>query len=120
MPTPIFNLLGHEGYFIFPAFWVRFEPDPSTGCLPSEMRYARWHIQPPPSAGWEGQAERLIAEMESSQQRGDLDSVSENLITLTELSSRLENHAERCRQLAQRAKSIAARHEPAAGRRASE
>lgn len=116
----LLNLFGHEGYFALPAFWVHYVPDSSTGCMPREMRYAKWHIQPPPSAGWEVQAERLIADLESSQQRGDLDSVSENLLKLTELSARLETKAERCRELAQRARAIAARHEPAAGHRASE
>jgi hypothetical protein len=115
--SSVLNLLGYEGYFALPMFWVRYEPDPRTGCLPAAMRYARWQVQPPPTAGWDVQAERRIAELEGCQQRGDLDSISENLPRLAELAARLEQQAERFKSLAERAHAITARHEPSAGKR---
>ncbi len=111
------NLLGHEGYFALPFAWVYYQPDPRTGCMPGDLKYARWHVVPPPQAGWEGQAEHLIADLEAAQQRGDLDAVAENLRNLNELSARLQNQADHLANLVERAKAITARHEPSAGER---
>jgi hypothetical protein len=118
MSKAVLHLDGIEGYFAFRFGWVHCLPDRTTGALPPRLDCLPWQQRPAvrPS-NWQDRAEQLINELERRQSTGDLDFVSVGLPTLEDLADRLEAQAEQLSHLAERARAIAARHEPSADER---
>ena len=115
MRKAILHLDGIEGYFAFRFGWVHCLPDRATGALPPRLDCLPWGWGPASApSDWQPRAEQLITELERRQSMGDLDFVSVGLSTLEELADRLEAHAEQLARLAERARAVAARHEPSA------
>lgn len=111
------NLSGAEGYFVFHFGWIHCLADKDTGLLPPRLQCRPWDLGPGGGREWEARAQRIIAQLEHSQATGDLDRVSAHLPAIEELADRLDARARRLGRLAERARTVSARHEPSAGHR---
>ena len=117
MAAKTVNLSGVEGYLAFRFGWVHCLPNAQTGRLPQPLHCVPWQVRSQPGASWVGQARQFVAELERSQEAGDLENVSQSLSALDQVADRLEHRAEQLCDLAARARAIADRHEPSAGNR---
>ncbi|NQU75012.1 MAG: hypothetical protein HQ546_01700 [Planctomycetes bacterium] len=118
MSKAIVRLTGGDPYLVFWFGRAHCVPDQGTGLLPDPLPCIAWGPSPAKTE-WPGDRGpyRLIADLERSQDIGDLDHVSANMPMLERLIARLEARAEALSRLADRARAVHARHEPSAGQR---